>query len=69
MPVAGGASGRESEPREGASVFGLPLARNVVCTQGVEITIPRRTVREQRGWEQRMGRGILADRVEGMLGR
>lgn len=25
---------RESEPREGASVFGLPLARNVVCTQG-----------------------------------
>lgn len=26
--------GRESEPREGASVFGLPLARNVVCTQG-----------------------------------
>lgn len=26
--------GRESEPRERASVFRLPLAGNVVCTQG-----------------------------------
>lgn len=26
--------GRESEPRERASVFGLPLVGNVVCTQG-----------------------------------